>query len=293
MSSRKRVILGLMTVGPDATYSARVTTLREVTACLDLFQEKGYHEVDTACLYDKGRQEDFTHQAGWKEREAKLDESLRELQTDCLNVFYLHAADRATPWTVTLQALDRFHSQKKFKRLGLSNFSASEVAEIVTTCTERGWVTLTVYQAIYNAMATLKDLHAGYLTILNFLIAQSIKDELVPCCRRYGIDIVIFNPLAGGFLSGKYNASHILAEGRFSEQNKIRGKVLTMVEVALRWCVHHSALKVINGHDGIITGFSSFCQLRSNLDYLEKAKYWHGELVYKYKNREAPLGQRD
>ncbi|PYI02622.1 Aldo/keto reductase [Aspergillus sclerotiicarbonarius CBS 121057] len=342
-SDRRRIILGLMTLGPDATYGARITSLDEFGKCLDLFQEKGYQEIDTARLYDHGRQEAFTRQAQWKERglsvatkwypvgagshqpevlETKLNESLRELGTDSVDLYYLHGPDRTTPYADTLQALDKLHRQGKFKRLGLSNFSAFEVAEIVTICNERGWIRPTVYQAVYNA------------------ITRSIEDELVPCCHRYGIDIVIFNPLAGGVFSGKYKSTDTPTEGRFSDQNQLMGQMyrdryfkssvfgalerlepvvlkygLTMVEVALRWCIHHSALRVTDGKDGIVTGFSSLDQLQNNFIDMEKGplpaevvealdqawymvkadatKFWHGELEYTYNTQEALFGKSD
>lgn len=88
---------------------------------------------------------------------------------------------------------------------------------------------------------------------------------------------------------------------------------LTMAEVALRWCVHHSALRVTNGRYGVITGFSSLAQLQSNLEDLEKgplptevvaaldqawnmvradaSNYWHGELKYGYDTKEMLFGE--
>ena len=80
----------------------------------------------------------------------KLEKSLRELQTDKVDVFYLHAVDRATPFAETLEAVDKMHKAGKFTQLGLSNFTAFEVAEIVTMCTARGWVRPTIFQAMYK-----------------------------------------------------------------------------------------------------------------------------------------------
>src|SRR5436189_6364050 len=65
---KPRVILGLMTFGPDAKTGARITSLDEYKRCLDYFQQQGYSEVDTASVYGAGKQEAFTAQAGWKER---------------------------------------------------------------------------------------------------------------------------------------------------------------------------------------------------------------------------------
>ena len=87
----------------------------------------------------------------------------------------------------------------KFANLGLSNYTAWEVAEICTIANERGWVKSTVYQAMYNVLTT------------------AVEDELIPCCRRFDLDIMVSNPLAGGVLSGKYKSTEVPAEGRYVE----------------------------------------------------------------------------
>lgn len=156
----RRIILGMMTVGPAESPGTRFTSVDDIHQCLDLFQQKGYREIDTARLYAGGQQEAFTRTARWKERglsiatkwypwepgahrlevlKEQLDRSLRELGTDCVDTFYLHAPDRSTPFADTFRALDELYHQGKFKRLGLSNFSAFEVAEVVTMCHGRGF----------------------------------------------------------------------------------------------------------------------------------------------------------
>lgn len=152
---------------------------------------------------------------------------------------------------------------------------------MVLTCKYNGWVRPTIYQAMYNA------------------ITRGIEAELVPACRRYGLDVVVYNPIAGGLFSGKIKSKDMQpAEGRFSDANPMgvnyRGRYfkdstfqalrtieqavakheatdgLTMIETALRWAVHHSQLRVTNGNDGIIIGISSYDQLDGNLDAIEK-----------------------
>jgi len=112
-SSKPRVILGLMTFGPDTDTGARVTSLDEYNNFLNHFQGAGYNEVDTARTYIGGKQEAFTREAKWKERGLTLatkvypnepgkhsaevltrefNTSLKELGTDCVDIFYLHAA---------------------------------------------------------------------------------------------------------------------------------------------------------------------------------------------------------
>jgi len=173
-TGKPRVILGLMTFGLDENAGARITSLSEYNKCLDYFQSQGYNEVDTARIYIGGKQEAFTREANWKDRgltlatkcyplepgthkperlRQNLETSLKELNTDCVDIFYLHAADRSVPFAMTLEAVNQMHKEGKFVRLGLSNFTAFEVAEVVITCKERGWVRPTIYQGMYNAIS--------------------------------------------------------------------------------------------------------------------------------------------
>ena len=126
-------------------------------------------------------------------------------------------------------------------------------------------------------------------------IARSLEQEVIPACHRYGMDVVIYNPLAGGLFSGKLKSAEMPTEGRFSStaksgelyrkryfrdatfdalrliENTAKKHNLTMLEIGLRWCTHHSALKMQNGgRDGVIIGVSSYDQLVSNLTDLEK-----------------------
>ncbi|KAL8397904.1 hypothetical protein RB594_004565 [Gaeumannomyces avenae] len=342
-----RVILGLMTFGPDEKTGARITDVVEFGKILDVFQGRGYTEVDTARVYVGGKQEAFTGEADWQKRGltlatkvqypiqagdnaadkavASVETSLKDLGTDKVDILYLHAPDRSIPFTETLAAIDQLHKAGKFVNFGISNFAAFEVAEIVMTCKQNGWVRPTVYQAVYNA------------------ITRGIEPELLPACRRYGLDVVVYNPLAGGLFSGKVKSKDMVpAEGRFSDSFAVMGKLyrnryfkdstfgalktveeaierhpgLTLIETALRWIVHHSALKPAcrGGNDGIIIGISSGAQLEDNLNNLEKgplpedvvnaldeawafskgetANYFHGEIDYKYNTREALFGKK-
>ena len=174
LNPQPRVILGAMTFGPDESKGARITSLDEYNKCLDYFQQQGFNELDTARIYVGGKQEAFTAQANWKSRgltlatkwyphqagdhkpdviRKNLELSLKELQTDMVDIFYLHAADRATPFAETLEAVNQLHKEGKFVQLGLSNFTSFEVAEICILCAERGWVRPTIFQAMYNAIS--------------------------------------------------------------------------------------------------------------------------------------------
>ena len=331
-----------MTFGPDKSTGARVTSLDEYNKCLDYFQKEGYNEVDTAESYVGGKQMAFSTQAKWKERgltlatkyyprpdaghtmeilREKLDRCLSELKTDCVDIFYLHAADRHHPFEEALEACNTLHKEGKFVQLGISNFTAFEVAECVIICKERGWVRPTIYQGMYNA------------------ITRSLETETIVACHRYGIDVVVYNPLAGGLFSGKIKSAEVPQEGRYSDtaqsglmyrqryfkdatfdalqliEQTAQKHNLTLLEIALRWCVHHSALKIKNGgRDGIIIGVSSFAQLEGNLKDLEKGplpddvvktldeawlitkattpNYWHLDLKYTYDTQSALFNKK-
>ena len=146
--------------------------------------------MDTARIYIDGQQEAFTREARWKERGLKLatkcypvkpgmhrraqlmgfcNKSLSELGAECVDIFYLHAPDRSVPFEETLEACNELHREGKFIELGLSNFAAWEVAEVVMTCRKNGWVQPTVYQAMYNAISMSswksdRPIKAMYLT---------------------------------------------------------------------------------------------------------------------------------
>jgi len=145
------------------------------------------------------------------------------------------------------------------------------------TCKYNNWVRPTIYQGMYNA------------------ITRSLENELIPACKKYGLDVVVYNPIAGGLFSGKYKSKDIPKEGRYSDAVGTMGEMyrkryfndstfdalkiidpvvakhgLTMVETALRWVANHSALKFKDGNDGIIIGVSSLAQLDENLLDCEK-----------------------
>ncbi|KAJ6789064.1 hypothetical protein PWT90_00366 [Aphanocladium album] len=337
--TQPRVILGLMTFGPDKEAGARITDTATLGKALDVLKARGYDEVDTARIYVDGAQEAFTREAKWKDRgftlatkvvypykpggnnakavRESVEKSLADLGTDCVDILYLHCPDRGTPFAETLEAVNELHKEGKFVNLGISNFAAHEVAEVVMTCKYNGWVRPTIYQGMYNC------------------ITRHIEQELFVACRRYGLDIVAYNPLAGGLFSGKIKSKDVVPEsGRFSDEGGSLGDRyreryfkdgvfralqiaeqavdkagLTLIETALRWMVHHSGLNIIGGNDGIIIGVSSVEQLENNLDNIEKGplpaevvkaldeaweaskqdavQYWHGTLEYTYNTQQA------
>lgn len=208
-----------------------------------------------------------------------LRRSLTALGSDTVDLWYLHAPDRTTPIETTLKVVNELYKEGKFKRFGISNYMAWEVATICEICEKNGWKKPDVYQGIYNG------------------IHRAVEPELLTCLRNYGIAFYIYNPLAGGFLTDRYHRDLTKVEpGSRFDPNRWQGKAyrgrfwndtyfdglglirtaakshgLTEAECALRWMTHHSQLKKENG-DAVIIGASSAKQLEQNLVDLEKGR---------------------
>ncbi|TFK50061.1 Aldo/keto reductase [Heliocybe sulcata] len=299
------IVMGAMTFGAPGIDGSRVTDLKDCAAILDVFQAHGHYEVDTARVYTGGTSEEYLGKLDWKGRGLVMDtklypmimmpdapqdishepeslrkhffDSLNALNTKHIDMFYLHGPDRQVPYEVTLKAVNDLHKEGYFDRFGISNYASWEVAEIVTLCKANGWIQPTAYQGIYNA------------------IHRSAEPELFPCLRKFGISFYEFNPLAGGYLTGRYMSPDAEAEkGSRFDTDKPVGQMyrkryfndtyfnalktikgasdkhgLTMAEVALRWISHHSLLKREHG-DAILIGASSVKHIEQNLDDLEK-----------------------
>lgn len=210
---------------------------------------------------------------------ANLLQSLKALNTDSIDMWYLHAPDRTTPYAVTLKAVNDLHKEGLFRRFAISNFMAWEVAQICELCRANGWVQPSAYQGVYNA------LH------------RAVEPELFPCLRHYGIAFYSYNPLAGGYLTDRYHRddmAHEIEAGSRFDPNKWQGQMyrarywnaayfdaldllrpvaekhgLTEAECALRWMTHHSLMSREKG-DSIIIGASSTKHISENMVDLEK-----------------------
>ncbi|MET0390159.1 MAG: aldo/keto reductase [Polyangiales bacterium] len=118
----------------------------------------------------------------------QVEESLRRLQTDYIDVYYVHHVDHVTPFDETLSALDSLVKSGKVRYVGASNFEAWRLLESLWVAQTRGYTPYVIYQPQYN------------------LLVRDIEDEIVPVCRLKGVGIVPWSPLAGGWLSGKYRS---------------------------------------------------------------------------------------
>jgi aryl-alcohol dehydrogenase-like predicted oxidoreductase len=115
-----------------------------------------------------------------------VEDSLRRLQTDVIDLYQLHSYDPATPLEETLRALDDLVHSGKVRYLGCSNFRAVEVARGLALGERLGLARLDSVQPRYN------------------LLHREIEPEMLPLCRSEGVGVIAYNPLAGGMLTGKY-----------------------------------------------------------------------------------------
>lgn len=115
-----------------------------------------------------------------------VDASLRRLQTDYIDLYQVHSPDPDTPIDETMRALDDLVHQGKVRYLGCSNFAAWMLANALISSDHHGLARFDCVQPRYN------------------LLFREIENELLPLCRHHGIGVIPYNPLAGGFLSGKY-----------------------------------------------------------------------------------------
>lgn len=285
-----RVILGAMTFGKQVDQEAADRIVKT-------FLDRGYSEIDTAHRYLEGKSEEILgriltpslrekvylatkvhpgSEGGLRSEEVvrQVETSLKRLQTDWIDLLYLHRPDAQTPVEITLDACHRLFRQGKFRELGLSNYASWQVADIWHICRRNGWVSPTAYQGRYNA------------------IARAVEPELLPALRNFGIRFYAYNPLAGGLLTGKYtDLQKIPEDGRFAlrkeyrdrywiesyfkaleeVRNPCRSRGIPMAEAALRWLKHHSLMKGAE-NDGIVIGVTAMEHLASNLQACEADK---------------------
>lgn len=118
-----------------------------------------------------------------------VDQSLRRLKTDYIDLYYVHHIDPVTPAEETLAALDALVMQGKVRYIACSNYEAWRLTDALWTSRTRGFERFIAHQAQYN------------------LLVRDIEDELVPAALNQGVGLVIWGPLAGGLLTGKYGAA--------------------------------------------------------------------------------------
>jgi len=287
--------LGTMTFGTEWGWGAEEKTAREV---FDRYVEAGGNFVDTADLYTGGHSEEllgkFISERGLRDRVVlatkftfngdagnpnaggngrkniyrALEGSLRRLQTDYIDLYWLHAWDTVTPVEEVISTLNDLVRAGKIRHYGFSDAPAWYVARAQTLAEKEGKERLVALQLEYS------------------LVERHIEREHIPAAQELGLGITPWSPLAGGFLSGKYRRHENtgVGEGRleitkdnpafnqFNERNwGILDELLTVADeiskspaqVALNWVATQP------GITSTIIGATKMAQLDDNLKSIE------------------------
>ena len=281
-----RLSFGTMTFGSQADQAAAT---RMVDQCLDA----GINFFDTANMYNAGMAETVLGKALGKRRAnvilatkvrnkmgpapndvglsraailKAIDASLARLGTDYVDIYYLHQPDYDVPIAETLGAMDQLVRAGKVRYPAVSNYAAWQVGEIHWICEKNGHKPPYISQPMYN------------------LLARGIEEEYLPFCKRFGVAVVPYNPLAGGLLSGKHTRdSKPEAKSRFDNnalylnrywhddyfaavddlKQIAREAGKTLVELSFQWLLAQPQV------DSIILGASKPEQLAENLKACE------------------------
>lgn len=277
-----RLSFGTMTFGSQTDEAA---ALRMVDRCLDA----GINFFDTANVYNQGQAETILGKALSGRRQnailatkvrgkmgegpddsglsraaihRALDSSLRRLQTDYVDVYYLHQPDYDVPIEETLAALDEVLRAGKVRYPAISNYAAWQATEIHWIAEKNGFKPPYISQPMYN------------------LLARGIEDEYLPFCRRFGIGVIPYNPLAGGLLTGKHLPEREPLSGTRFDGNQMyldrywhaeyftaveelktiaREAERTLLELSFQWLLSRPEV------DSMILGASRLEQLDENL----------------------------
>ena len=186
----------------------------EVDRIIDAAIDCGVNFIDTANVYNDGRSEETLGHAlkgrtekvvlatkfsfprkktdanGWGASRYHMmqavEHSLRRLQSDHIDLYYAHRWDDTTPIEETLRALDDLVRIGKVRYIGASQFASWQLAHANLLAELKGWSAFVVIQSEYN------------------LLKRDAERELLPYCRAHRVGFVPYHPLAGGFLTGKY-----------------------------------------------------------------------------------------
>ena len=130
-----------------------------------------------------------------------VEDSLRRLGTDYIDLYFIHHVDIQTPLEEMLRAFDDLVRQGKVRYTACSNYEAWRLMEAMWISDSNGLARFAAYQPQYS------------------LVVRDIEEELVPVCELKGLGMVVWAPLAGGYLSGKYRPGQAALQGSRSAEN--------------------------------------------------------------------------
>src|SRR5512138_2590202 len=199
--------LGAMTFGRESSED-------ESIRMLNCFVEAGGNFIDTADVYGQGLSEEIVgrwlkgkrrddlviatkvrfsmgpgvNQVGLSRKHILdgVENSLRRLQTDYIDLYQVHMWDDATPLEETLSTLDQLVQSGKVRYIGASNYAAWQMQKAIDISKFSGWEPFSCLQPLYN------------------LLDRDIEFEIIPVCQNEGVGIIPWSPLRGGWLSGKF-----------------------------------------------------------------------------------------
>ncbi len=176
----------------------------------------------------------------------EVEQSLKRLDTDCIDLYYIHSPDRTTPIEETLRTLDRLVQQGKVRYIGLSNYRTWQLCQALRAGDRLGTEPIAALQPLYN------------------IVNRDIEVDLLPLCREAGIGVVSYSPLARGVLTAKYRPGEPYPEGsraargnKRMEEAEIReesfviaqklralaeARGVTVTQFALAWCLANPLL---------------------------------------------------
>jgi len=279
------ICLGTLTFG-------KKTDKAEAKRIVDLAFEAGVNFFDSADAYSGGLAEEYLGSALSGRRQGAIvaskffnpmgsgpndggnsrihimqavEASLKRLNMDYLDIYYVHHTDLETPIEETLRAMDDLVSQGKVRYIACSNHEAWLLMEALWISDTNGWNRYVCYQPQYN------------------LVVRDIEADIIPVCRNKGLGVVVWGSLAGGFLTGKYESNQSKSAGA-QPKDDWRGfwapnadetlKVLldvskelkrTPAQVATRWVLDQPAVT------SVIIGARNVEQAQDNL----QAGGWH------------------
>ena len=266
-------------VGLGCNNFGRRVDLPGTRAVVDAALEAGVTLLDTADVYGEGRSEEFLgqvlegrrdrvvvatkfgHDAGGSAEVVRrsIDDSLRRLRTDWVDVYQYHRPDGATPLEETLGALDELVRAGKVRYAGSSNLEAVQVEEAERVARDRGVARFVSAQNRYS------------------LLEREAEQELLPTCERLGIGVLPYFPLASGRLTGKYRRGEPPPEGtrlhgrgeqltdeKFDRVEALErfaaGRGVSLLHVALGGLAAQPAVA------SVIAGATTAAQVRANVE---------------------------
>ncbi len=283
------ICLGCMTFSETGWRSSGSMSFSEIQKVVDYSIDNGINFFDTADIYAFGESEKLLGKAlGSKKNDViiatkvrgvmdekdpnkrglsrhhifnSIDESLKRLGRDYIDLYQLHWWDNTTPIEETLDALNDLIRIGKVRYVGISDFAGWQVAKSVMIQEMKNYSKFVSAQMYYS------------------LLGRDIEFEVVPVCEDLGLGILPWSPLAGGFLTGKYSKENIPEDSRYSrmerpflrfdfekayfivdEMKKIAEKHnSTVSQVALNW------LRAKPFVSSIIIGVRSLEQLKDNI----------------------------